>query len=153
MIRALSRADEAAYGQFCRSLDREDLRLRLGRYVAVEEGCIRRMLQGRGDEEIALAEFAADGDIVGVGRIVFGAEPEIAVIVRPDQKRRGIGTALVEALVALSRSRQVPALRAYVLAENHPMLTLARRLGFRGVEAYGPMVTLELAVTAAAAAA
>jgi len=150
VIRPLGADDAPAYGEFCRALDREDLRLRLGRYVVVEDSCIRRMLAGEGDE-VVLAEHGPEGEIVGVSRLVLAAEPEIAVIVRPGWKRRGIGAALVEALVATARARRLPMLHAYVLAENVAMLALARRLGFRAVQAAGTMVTLELPLGAAAA--
>jgi acetyltransferase len=153
MIRRLRPEDEVAYAEFCGALDREDLRLRFGRPVGgIEPACIERMLQRGKAEEIAIAMFA-EGVILGVARLVLGDEPEFAVVVRPGAKRRGVATALLGVLIGIARARRVPALRAYVLAENRPMLTLARRLGFHGIAAEGPLLTLELLVMAPALAA
>jgi ribosomal protein S18 acetylase RimI-like enzyme len=150
-VRPLTVADEAEYVRFGRALDREDLRLRFGRYMqASDDSCIRRLRAS--PDSTPLAAFTPDGSIVGVGRLAEKPEPEFALIVHPAWKRRGVGWSLMAALLDLAEARGLAVVRGYVLAENRPMLELAREFGFRAVAAEGPTLTVErrLGVSAAA---
>jgi GNAT superfamily N-acetyltransferase len=150
-VRPLAVADEAEYVRFCRALDREDVRLRFGRYIeGTGESCIRRFLES--EESVALAAFEPEGGIVGVGRLAEEPEPELALIVHPAWKRQGVGWTLMAALLDLGERRGLPLVRGYVLAENRPMLELAREFGFRAVAAEGPTLTIERRLVAPAAA-
>ena len=82
----------------------------------------------------ALLAFDADTrEGIGVARFIRSAtEPtaaEIAVAVLDTWHGRGVGTALLEALVAGAREERVERFTASVLAENSPMLDLLRQLG------------------------
>lgn len=75
-----------------------------------------------------------DGEGLGVARYVAdpdGKSAEFAIAVRSDRQCRGIGRLLLDRLLALARRRGVQEIRGEVLADNHAMLTLARRLDFR----------------------
>lgn len=56
--------------------------------------------------------------------------PELAMGVRPGERGRGIGTALLGALVGYARERHVPALSLSVERDN-PAARLYERVGFR----------------------
>lgn len=63
---------------------------------------------------------------------VDGTTPELAIAVVPGHEGRGIGTAMIEALVAEARGR-FPAIVLSSRVEN-PAVSLYERLGFRIVE-------------------
>jgi acetyltransferase len=73
------------------------------------------------------------GDILGVSRLA--ADPdndqaEFAVTVRSDFKGRGLGWALMQALIAYAKGRGTGTLHGAVLRDNEQMLKLCRDLGF-----------------------
>ena len=70
---------------------------------------------------VALAELVHDLAAPGV--------VELAVMVRDDEQRRGVGTLLLWRLIALARRRDVRVLRATLQAENWPARHLLRKLG------------------------
>jgi acetyltransferase len=106
------------------------------------------------DRELALvAEHRGAGsvtEIAGIARFIkeHGVnEAEFGIIVADAWQGRGLGTALMETLVATARAEGLARLRGVILAENHEMLDLTRRLGFslRHVPASGECeVTLDL---------
>jgi ribosomal protein S18 acetylase RimI-like enzyme len=60
---------------------------------------------------------------------VDAATPEISIGVTPGFRRRGLGTALLEALIDEARQLDIPTLSLSVEADN-PAHSLYRRLGF-----------------------
>jgi GNAT superfamily N-acetyltransferase len=67
---------------------------------------------------------------VGLGNLhVRDATAEIGVLVEDGWQRRGVGTALVVALVRRARERRSPFLGADLLAENHFALKALARIG------------------------
>jgi N-acetylglutamate synthase-like GNAT family acetyltransferase len=82
---------------------------------------------------MALAAVGAAGDILGVARLAGdpqGETAEFALLVRSDHQRRGLGRALMEALIAYARARGYRQLWGAIAAENRRMLDLAGELGF-----------------------
>jgi acetyltransferase len=77
---------------------------------------------------------AADGiDIVGSAIAVLDRDRagcEFAVTVGPDFSGAGLATALMTSIIDEARRRGLEEMRGYVLAQNKPMLRLARGLGF-----------------------
>lgn len=138
-IRRLRADDAPAYHRFCLSLTTEDIRLRFGRIISRFDAAIcRRLLDYDDAQETAFVALGGDGAVIGVGRLAAeadGAATEIALIVRSDLKRRGIGSALLEHLIGFCRARGVKELVGYVLHENVAMIELARRTGFRFADA------------------
>jgi ribosomal protein S18 acetylase RimI-like enzyme len=67
--------------------------------------------------------------------------PELSVGVAPEHRGRGIGTALLEALVERAQQEGAPALSLSV-EEDNPALRLYERLGFRRVARTGNALTL-----------
>jgi acetyltransferase len=89
------------------------------------------------DRELALVAEHRDGrggmEIAGIARFIreHGVnEAEFGIIVADAWQGRGLGTALMETLVATARAEGLARLRGVILAENHEMLDLTRRLGF-----------------------
>ncbi|MBX3499083.1 MAG: bifunctional acetate--CoA ligase family protein/GNAT family N-acetyltransferase [Alphaproteobacteria bacterium] len=87
------------------------------------------------DREMALVVEADDG-LAAVAR--FHADPdrvtaEFAILVRSDLKRRGIGSALMQALIGVARQRGIGTLEGDVLKDNHAMRGLCGALQLRAV--------------------
>lgn len=135
-IRRLFPSDAAAYRRFAFRLAPEDVRLRFGQPMRWSATLAGRMLDGD-----VFGAFDSGGEIVGVARIVEG---EIALTVRSDMKRHGIGRALLQRLVDEAWAHGMTELSGHVLAENRPMLSLAHRAGFRHVGNAGSLVVLRL---------
>jgi L-amino acid N-acyltransferase YncA len=81
---------------------------------------------------------SADGRRVGwaalapvSGRCVYGGVAEVSVYVAADARGRGVGTALLAALVASSEAGGLWTLQAGVFPENEASVRLHERAGFR----------------------
>jgi acetyltransferase len=90
------------------------------------------------DREMAMVAVRRQPDgsdeIYAVGRLSrlhWRDEAEIAVLVRDEVQRRGLGRELTERLVKIAREEGVRELSANILAENVEMQTLAEKVGFR----------------------
>ena len=132
IIRPIRPEDAAAHsGLFSRSSP-EDVRFRFFsslRELSPER--IARLTQVDYDREMAFIAVRANGDTVGVARLIRdGDEGEFAVIVQPDVKGRGIARRLVQRLIDWGRSQGMVTIVGQVLAENQTMLAFVRHLGF-----------------------
>ena len=85
------------------------------------------------DHEALVAVAPGSGQLVGVARFIRNpAEPdqaEAALTVIDSWQQRGLGTALLRELAQRAAEEGIRHFTAEILAENRPMLTLARRLG------------------------
>ena len=72
-------------------------------------------------------------EILAVGRAHASADgtAELALLVRSDLKGKGLGSLLLDRLIARCRNRGLRMLTAVVLQGNTLMLRLAERCGFR----------------------
>jgi RimJ/RimL family protein N-acetyltransferase len=77
---------------------------------------------------------ADDGiDIVGSAIAIIGSEPtscEFAINVATEFGGAGLASTLMKVLIDAMSQRGLKQIEGFVLAENQPMLRLARRLGF-----------------------
>ena len=93
------------------------------------------------DQHHHVALAAVDGsNIVGVARFVREgiADAELAIAIVDEWQGRGLGTALMAALVDRSLKQGVTRFQAYVLADNEPMLRLLAGLGHQRWSGTGP---------------
>lgn len=87
--------------------------------------------------EIALVALVDEGGQpkqIGVARCVVNAQREgceFAIVVADAYQGKGLGTRLMEELMALARARDVRRIEGLVLANNDAMLRLMRSLGFQ----------------------
>jgi acetyltransferase len=107
------------------------------------------------DEDLALvAEHAPAAsprhEIVGVARLAKGAgerEAEFAIVVSDGWQGRGLGTHLLELLVAIARQEKLRRIFAHILADNTVMQHLFRKAGFALVhDSSAGEITAELAL-------
>ena len=136
LMRPIRPEDAEAHGAFFKRLSPEDIRYRFFtamRELSAEQ--LARMTQVDYDREMALiAVKEATGETVGVARLVRESEGtetgEFAVIVQADMKGRGIATRLMQSLIDWAREKGVHNVSGQVLADNAPMLSFVRHLGF-----------------------
>jgi RimJ/RimL family protein N-acetyltransferase len=102
------------------------------------------------DHEAVVATDVATGEGVGVARYVRtgDAVAEPAIVVVDDWQGRGVGTALMDALVERALEEGIRRFDARVLATNHEAIHLLERLGRAEVRALGREVELRIALPA-----
>ncbi len=106
-----------------------------------------RLTQIDYDREMALVATTDNGGAQClVGMVHLLADPdfetaEFAVMVRSDWQGRGVGHALMQAILAYARSRGLKRMLGVVLNENGRMLGLARSLGCTAVHGQDPGTT------------
>ena len=136
-LRPVRPEDEPAVIELLQSLDPETVRLRFFAHIRhFSHAMAARMTQIDYDRELALVAQAIDSpeSLLAIGTLIAdpdGAAAEFALLVRQDTGRIGLGRTLLGALVEHARRRGIGRVWGVVLAENVPMLELARAMGFR----------------------
>lgn len=146
LIRELTSSEGEACDAFFGRLHRHDVRWRFGGPRSSGACLLPDRVATR--RSLAFAAASSSGDILGVLNIEYldPATAEIALIVRSDLKRRGIGSALLSHAMGWSKAAGLRRLVGHVMAENKTMLRLAIAAGFRC--ASGDQVLVELSWTA-----
>ncbi len=143
--RPLSGSDWSLMRAFLRRIHRDDLRRRFGHPFDIEdETTARRLFDVRaGSGEISWV-MDATGTIAGVTHrvLVSPDEAEMAVLVRSDCQRRGVGEFLVRALLRRAARQHLKTLYAVVQRDNRAVLQLAAKIGYTCRSAAAPTVEL-----------
>ncbi len=135
LLRPVRPEDEPLYLQFFAGVTQQDLRLRF--FAPVKEfshAFIARFTQI--DYARAMAFLAIDeltGEMLGVVRLYADADydtGEYAILLRSDQKGRGLGWQLMQLIIEYARVEGTRCIRGQVLLENTTMLDMCRHLGF-----------------------
>jgi len=133
-LRPIRPEDAAAIEALFSRLDHEDIRMRFFAPVReIPRDMLARLTQIDYDREMALVLEPKPGELAGVVRIVCdpdNTEAEFAIIVRSDLKGRGLGTLLMQRIIAYAKARGVGQIWGDILRENMSMVMLARDLGF-----------------------
>lgn len=133
-LRPIRPEDEPMVAAFFRGVAAEDLRQRFFTPVKeVPRAFIARLTQIDYARNQVLLAVDHWGDAVGVVQI--HADPDLetgeyAILLRSDQKGRGLGRLLMQSMVRAARSEGLAAVTGEVLTENGAMLALCRELGF-----------------------
>jgi acetyltransferase len=149
VTRSLSESDWDMIRAFVRNIEQNDLRLRFGGAIDFDdEDSLRRRFgvnPNRGEIAWLLDERSS---IAGISHrvLVSQFEAEIALLIRSDLKRRGIGTRMLNSLIRRSTEERLQTLSAFILYENRAMLNLARKAGFVARATLGFNVELALAL-------
>jgi N-acetylglutamate synthase-like GNAT family acetyltransferase len=144
---ALTEPDWDKVRAFVRRTSRESLRLRIGQVADFrDERTLRRFVDIDGGSGEMVWVLDEGGAICAMAHLVrlSPTQAEIALIVRSDRARRGIGERLLRLTIARAAQRDLKTLTALVLYENTAMLRLARKLGFEVRTSSGLTVELEL---------
>jgi len=132
-LRPVRPTDAAAFTRFFGRLAPDDVRLRFFSPLrSLPPNLLARLTQIDYDREMAFVLFDASDELMGIAH--FSADPdkvkaEYAVMVRSDLKGQGIGTALMQRIIAYAKRFGVGELFGDVLEENTMMLSLCKDLG------------------------
>ncbi|WP_040408742.1 bifunctional acetate--CoA ligase family protein/GNAT family N-acetyltransferase [Aureimonas ureilytica] len=136
-LRPIRPEDEPGIVDMIARSDAEDVRLRFfAPMKRIGHAFAARLTQIDYRREMAFVatrDGDAHGEILGVARIVADPDEEKAefgVMVRSDQKGRGLGWLLMETILDYARRRGLARVYGEVLAENRAMLAMAGELGF-----------------------
>lgn len=153
LVRPVAASDAPLFhANFAHATD-EDLRNRFFESLpALPDELVHRLSNYDHARELALVALplpGADGplDAYGVARLAMDAPPssaaELALIVRHDWQRRGLGRVLTRMLLDEAAKRGIRDIWALVLRNNRPMLALLGGFGFQlMVDPSDPMLVL-----------
>lgn len=133
-IRPIRPEDEHMLNEFTRRMTPEDIRMRFfGPIRELSHEMAARLTQIDYDREMAFM-LLDGGELLGVGRLA--ADPdfeqaEFALIVASSRQGRGYGELLLRHVVEYGRERGIKSIIGHVLRENHRMLDLTERIGFK----------------------
>jgi acetyltransferase len=137
-LRPLQAGDRALVEDLCRRTESHDLQMRFfGGFRSLPPSLLDQLMRIDHDRQIALVALAAassgQSEMLAVARAYASADgtAELALLVRSDLKGKGLGSLLLDRLIARCRSRRLRVLTAVVLQQNTRMLRLADRYGFR----------------------
>ena len=136
-LRHLGRGDRERLKAFFASCSTEAVRYRfMSPIKAPSESLLNYLSETDGWRHVALIVTRGQGDresVVAEGRYVVLPErsdtADIALLVIDEMQRRGIATLLIHRLMEIACMRGVTLFNADVLAENHAMLSLFRKIG------------------------
>ncbi len=136
ILRPIRPEDADAHAAMLARFTAEDMRYRFFspmRNVPPEQ--ISRLTDVDYTREMAIiAVRESNNETMGVSRLVRndtdGQSAEFAVAVEPAGKSLGLGTALMRAVIDWGRAKGVAEINGQILADNAPMLSFIKRLGF-----------------------
>ena len=131
LVRPIAPTDEGAYRAILESTTAEDRYCRFFHLVDhfdAEE--VHRFVEDR-DDTIGVIAFHGTEPLGAAHAVLLDAESaELAIVVARGTRHVGVGTALLDALIARAKARGLRRLVACALRENHPFEHLARHAGF-----------------------
>lgn len=139
-MRAIAEADTSAIVHAFARLSADSRYFRFNQYKKrLNDAALQRGVHPRPGCDFAFVATipAADGiDIVGATQYVRADELnektcEFAITVAEDWRSIGLGRTLLASLVRRARRDGYAVMEGWVIAENAPMLRLARKLGFK----------------------
>jgi acetyltransferase len=135
-VRALQAADRPLIEHLLRATELHDLQMRFfSAFHSLPPEMLDQLMQIDAQRTVLVAAGEGSGaaEILGVARAhrLGGDAAELAMLVRSDLKGIGLGSLLLERLIACCRSRGIRHLVGDVLQENTRMLRLADKYGFR----------------------
>jgi N-acetylglutamate synthase-like GNAT family acetyltransferase len=144
--RALTEREWEKVRAFVCRTSRESLRLRFGQAVDFhDERTLRRFMDVDSASGEMIWILEQGGNVCAIAHLVRLSpdQAEVALIVRSDRARRGIGERLLRVALARAAHHDLKTVSALVLYENTAMLRLARKLGFEVRKSSGLVVELE----------
>jgi acetyltransferase len=103
----------------------------------LSQSLLERFSRADPQTEYTLLALAKDGSgefVVGMAQYSAGPYPrrcEFAVVIADAWQGMGIGSRLIRSLICTARGAGFERIEGEVLVENHTMIELARRMGFR----------------------
>ncbi|MBL1140689.1 MAG: bifunctional acetate--CoA ligase family protein/GNAT family N-acetyltransferase [Proteobacteria bacterium] len=136
VLRPIRPEDESAHHEFLSKTDPQDIYFRFFKAANnFSHQFLARFTQIDYDREMAFIAKTTDHKLetLGVIRAISDSdnnEAEIAIIIRSDIHKNGLGKKLMEKLISYCRKRGTKRLTGQLLPENHAMLRLVRKFHF-----------------------
>lgn len=137
-VRAIAAQDASMLQAFVRRLSSRSRHFRFfSAFVELPLEALERLVNQdlrRGLALVALSELRGETVIIAEARCVLDqvdGNAEFAIAVADEFQRRGLGIQLLRTLVTYASKKGVRRLFGEILADNQPMVALARRLGFQ----------------------
>jgi GNAT superfamily N-acetyltransferase len=148
LVRSIAPSDEDAYRAILEDTSAEDRYCRFFHLVDhFDPDEVQRFVETRSDM-IGVIAFDGETPLGAAHAALIDAESsELAIVVARAARRRGVGTALIDALIARLRERGLRRLIANALRENRALEKLVKHFGFRVELAEGPALRWVLALT------
>jgi GNAT superfamily N-acetyltransferase len=130
IVRAIAPSDEEAYRSILERTSPEDRYCRFFHRVDhFDPAEVHRFVEERDEMFGMIAEENGVGLGAAHAAVIDPMTAELGIVVAQDARRRGIGDALLDALIARLKGRGFTKLVAVSLRENHAFEALARRHG------------------------
>ncbi len=133
IFRPILPVDEAGLQRFIRNLSPASRYLRFMMAIQeLPEDMLSRFANPERDRAVALVASSPSAGIIGLAQYVAdeaGDGCEIAIVVGDAWQRRGLGYYLLRELLGIAADSGIRHAHADVLADNHGMRALARKLG------------------------
>jgi GNAT superfamily N-acetyltransferase len=154
LVRSIEPSDDESYRAILESTSAEDRYCRFFHLVDhFDPGEVQRFVETRAD---MIGVIAHEGDVpLGAAHaaLLDDESAELAIVVASHARHLGVGTALLDALIARLKERGFHRLLACALRENHAFEHLAKHAGFHVELAEGATFRWVLSLTAAEGAA
>lgn len=149
LVRSIEPSDEDAYRAILETTSAEDRYCRFFHLVDhFDPAEVHRFVETR-DDMLGTIAFDGDEPLGAAHAVLLDAESaELAIVVAAGARHRGVGAALLDALIARLRARGYRKLIACAMRENHPFDRLAKRAGFHVETADGATLRWALALPA-----
>ncbi|MUM65388.1 GNAT family N-acetyltransferase [Acidianus infernus] len=106
------------------SLSPDDLYMRFFSFKRLSEQDVANLTKSSKVTLIAVI----DSEIVG--EISLYEDGEFSLVVKPEHRRKGIGTMLVKSIIEEAKKLGMSKVKFYTLPDNIPMIKIGKKLGF-----------------------
>ncbi len=113
--------------------DPDTIYQRFFRYpVQLDPATVDRLTRLDYQGRLALAAFTPEGEGIAIARYeaTDPGSAEVAVVVLPEWRRVGLGTALLDRIESAARARGITRLDAVYLPDNERIVSLLERVGY-----------------------
>jgi acetyltransferase len=148
LVRSIVPSDEDAYRAILGDTSKEDRYCRFFHLVDhFDPDEVHRFVETR-DDTIGAIAFDGETPLGTAHAVLIGdGSAELAIVVARAGRRRGVGTALLDAVIVRLRERGIRRLIACALRENRPLEGLVKHAGFHVELADGPAFRWVLELT------
>jgi acetyltransferase len=153
LLRPMKPEDEPLVADFLHKCSDDTIYFRYFRLIKKwTHEMLIRFTQNDYDRELGLMAVGQPPSpevMMGVSRLIIDRQQraaEFALIVADPWQGKGLGPKLLEQAIAIARDQEVKFLYGEVLAENQPMLELAKKMGFALKRDSAGVVRIEMAL-------
>ncbi|MQL55777.1 GNAT family N-acetyltransferase [Acidianus ambivalens] len=123
-IRKANFSDVEGIYNLYNSLSPDDLYMRFFSFTRLSEQDVVNLTKSSKVTLIAVI----DSEIVG--EISLYEDGEFSLVVKPEHRRKGIGTMLVKSIIEEAKKLGMTKVKFYTLPDNIPMIKIGKKLGF-----------------------